>query len=45
MAITFIPVLDKDASTSKDAILRAHYTNSWSDYPNGAYGNWTCEDT
>lgn len=44
MAVTFLPETDNTNAT-KTATMRAHYTNSWSDYPDGKYGNWTCSDT
>jgi len=45
MSLTFIPVVDKPLGTKRFARVRAHFTTSWSDYPNGNFGNWTCEDT
>ena len=43
MAVTFLPMVD-NTSLDKKVMLRAHYTNSWMDYPNATYGNWTCAD-
>ena len=44
MSLTFIPVVDKVAA-DKEVLMRLHYTNSWSDWPSGTNGNWTCLDT
>ena len=44
MSVSFIPAVDKVAA-NKEVHLRLHYTDSWSDWPNGQYGNWTCTDT
>jgi len=44
MAVTFLPETD-NTNVTKTAVFGAHKTNSWTDYPDGRYGNWTCSDT